>query len=203
MNHASKRYEIVIYTGIAFDLGDPRPENVHVEDIAHALAYMCRFNGHCEPFYSVAAHSLYVSELLAQRGYSPEIQFQGLFHDADEAYTNDPTTPWKRLLSDRLGQQYNKLTEPIWFAIADRFGMSRIRHPAIKEADTDAYRRERYELFVPEAAALARQIDNVAATERHGLASYPDLPLQRASKSVMERRFLQRYESLALQVGVS
>ena len=31
---------------------DPRPEDVFIEDIAHALSMMCRFNGHCDRFYS-------------------------------------------------------------------------------------------------------------------------------------------------------
>lgn len=36
------------YTGIHFYPMDPRPEEVCIEDIAHALALQCRFNGHCQ-----------------------------------------------------------------------------------------------------------------------------------------------------------
>lgn len=45
---------------------DPRPDEVVLEDIAHALSNTCRFAGHCRTFYSVAEHSVRAS-LLMQR----------------------------------------------------------------------------------------------------------------------------------------
>ncbi len=45
---------IQTYTGKQFWPLDPRPEDIDIEDIAHALALTCRFNGHCDYFYSVA-----------------------------------------------------------------------------------------------------------------------------------------------------
>lgn len=74
---------------------DPRPEEICIEDIAHALSLICRFNGHCSFFYSVGQHSLGVQEELAKAGHSPRVQLYGLLHDASEAYLCDLTRPVK------------------------------------------------------------------------------------------------------------
>lgn len=52
---------IQTYSGRQFDIAAPTPEMVDLEDIAHSLAMQCRYNGHCQHFYSVAEHSGYVA----------------------------------------------------------------------------------------------------------------------------------------------
>ena len=52
---------IQTYSGKKFYPLDPRPEDIDIRDIAHALSLNCRFNGHCRCFYSVAEHSVGVS----------------------------------------------------------------------------------------------------------------------------------------------
>jgi hypothetical protein len=87
------------YTGGAFWPLDPRPDEIKIEDIAHALSMICRFNGHCRRFYSVAEHSCRVAEFVRQR-HRPcarEIFRQALLHDAAEAYLGDVVRPIKRL----------------------------------------------------------------------------------------------------------
>ena len=84
---------IQTYTGRRFDILDPRPEDVCLEDIAHALSMQCRFNGHCREFYSVGEHSVRVARILP-----PELQAHGLLHDAAEAYIGDMVRPLKQLL---------------------------------------------------------------------------------------------------------
>ena len=73
-------------TGHRFFLNDPRPEDIHIEDIAHALANICRFGGHSRTFYSVAEHSILVAEILRQDSQPRHVIFAGLMHDAAEAY---------------------------------------------------------------------------------------------------------------------
>jgi hypothetical protein len=68
---------------------DPDPEQLDIRDIARALAKRCRFGGHCRVFYSVAQHSVIVSELVEQRGGDVEDVFAALMHDASEAYLGD------------------------------------------------------------------------------------------------------------------
>src|SRR3954447_26482910 len=74
---------------------DPDPSQLDLGDIARALANVCRFGGHCRSFYSVAQHSVIVSELVEQRGGDVEDAFAALMHDATEAYLGDMPHPIK------------------------------------------------------------------------------------------------------------
>lgn len=69
-----------------------------IEEIAWALSMQCRFTGHVRRFYSVAEHSLLVSNLI--RYLSVGDPFEGLMHDAHEAYITDLASPWKAVLPD-------------------------------------------------------------------------------------------------------
>jgi len=55
---------IQTFSGLQFWPLDPRPDEINIEDIAHALSLQCRFGGHCNRFYSVADHSIHVSMLV-------------------------------------------------------------------------------------------------------------------------------------------
>ncbi len=72
---------------------DPDPDQLDIGDIARALANQPRFGGHCRVFYSVAQHSVIVSELVEQRGGDAEDVFAALMHDASEAYLGTCRTP--------------------------------------------------------------------------------------------------------------
>lgn len=80
-------------SGIHFDVIEPRAEDLDIADIAHALSLKCRFNGHCEVFYSVAEHSVRVARILP-----PVMKLHGLLHDGAEAYLPDVPRPIKPLL---------------------------------------------------------------------------------------------------------
>jgi hypothetical protein len=90
---------IETFTGKQFWALDPRPDDICIEDIAHALSNICRFNGHCKHFYSVAQHSINVANRLKEKGYDKDIQLYGLLHDASEAYLCDIPCPIKKYLS--------------------------------------------------------------------------------------------------------
>ncbi len=79
-----------------------RPE-FDLGDIAHALANQCRYTGHTRRRYSVAEHCVLVSMIMEdQKMGSP---FEGLMHDAHEAYISDMASPWKRLLPDYVAHE--------------------------------------------------------------------------------------------------
>src|ERR1017187_3148745 len=71
---------ISLFSGMRFWPLDPNPEKILIADIAHALAHQCRFGGHASKFYSVAEHSVHISQLCL-----PEHALWGLLHDASEA----------------------------------------------------------------------------------------------------------------------
>lgn len=130
----------ISYTGLELDPLHPRPEDIDIRDIAHALAMIPRYGGHCPVFYSVASHSLYVSTLVA-----PDLAREGLMHDAAEAYVGDMITSIKRHLPDYKTQ----LEAPWERAINERFGLRSddATRAAVKRADIAALLAERRDLF--------------------------------------------------------
>lgn len=81
---------LCLSSGKIVDVFSIKPCDVSIYDIARSLSHICRFNGHCRNFYSVAQHSLIVSRLVPQ-----EFQREGLLHDAAEAYLGDVPSPLK------------------------------------------------------------------------------------------------------------
>jgi uncharacterized protein len=98
---------------------DPDPEQLDAGDIARSLANQCRFGGHCRAFYSVAQHSVIVSELVENRGGDAEDAFAALMHDATEAYLGDMPHPLKH--RSALGRAFREAEGHLEQAIRDRF----------------------------------------------------------------------------------
>lgn len=88
---------IETYTGGRFNMNAPSFDR---NDIAHALSLNCRYNGHCRSFYSVAEHSVLVSELVRLKGGTELQQLEALLHDGTEAYLSDIPAPFKQFLPD-------------------------------------------------------------------------------------------------------
>ncbi len=118
---------IQTYTGRQFWPLDPWPDDVCIEDIAHALGNLCRFNGHCSHFYSVAEHSFIVSWFVDR-----DLALGGLLHDGEEAYLADVPRPVKPMLAG-----YKQIEKRIKEVIATKFGLpiTNLSHPQIKEVD--------------------------------------------------------------------
>jgi uncharacterized protein len=119
---------------------DPDPRQLDAGDIARALANQCRFGGHCRVFYSVAQHSVIVSELVEEGGGDTEDAFAALMHDATEAYLGDMPHPLKH--RSPLGAAFREAEGHLERALRDRF---RIRPdvPQIKPADRALLATER------------------------------------------------------------
>lgn len=105
------------HSGAWFYPDDPRPEEITVLDIAHALSHQCRYNGHCPEFYSVAQHAVYCADAAAALGLDETVQFEALMHDAAEAYVSDLPRPVKALLPG-----YYALEDRVLRAIAAKYG---------------------------------------------------------------------------------
>ena len=91
---------IITYKKIRFTPLDPKPEDIYIEDIAHALSMLCRANGHYDSFYSVGAHCINCYEEACARRESTRVRLACLLHDATESYISDVTRPVKRNLSN-------------------------------------------------------------------------------------------------------
>ena len=87
---------IVTYTKGQVNTLDPQPEQIQIEDIAHALSMMVRANGHFPEFFSIAQHSLQCAKEAIARHYVPRLCMACLLHDGSEAYLSDITRPVKR-----------------------------------------------------------------------------------------------------------
>jgi len=126
------------YTGKKFYPVDPHPDDICIWDIAHALARICRFGGHVQEFYSVAQHSVLVSDDCSSA------PLQALLHDATEAYVGDVVRPLKYALPD-----YIVIEERVWEAVCEKFGMQKLMHPHVKISDNKALMTERRDLLTP------------------------------------------------------
>ncbi len=118
---------------------DPDPDQICIEDIAHALARLCRYNGHVDcKHYSVAQHSVLVSRIVPEG-----LELEGLFHDAAEAYLGDCIRPLKNQLSAY------RLIEDRWDdAIEKKFHLTG-RPGTIKDADMVLLVTELRDLWKP------------------------------------------------------
>ena len=113
--------------GNRFDYATPENYKFNTDEIAHALSQLCRFTGHTKEFYSVAQHSIMVSNLLPYN-----LRLLGLLHDAAEAFIGDINAPLKQLLP-----QVKELENRIQAAIYKQYGVAYTAEAAamVKEAD--------------------------------------------------------------------
>ena len=179
-------------SGAAFDLAGQDETQVNIHDIAASLSKLCRFTGATCTFYSVAQHSVVVSDALKRHG--PLVQLLGLMHDAHEAYIGDITRPVAALLGS-IGS-YSVLHD--LKAIVQTTIHRKLRLPEKPS--------NRFLDLIAEAdeAALATELRDVMATPQRdwGLSVGPlkkpitALPWHRA-----EEQFLDRYHTLSVAAG--
>lgn len=113
------------YAGRKFYPLDPRPGDICIEDIAHHLSQINRFTGALRETFSVAQHSLLVSDLVPE-----EDKLWGMLHDGSEAYTSDVNKPLKEHLPD-----FKAAETAIMKAIAQKFGLQWPMPCSVKKAD--------------------------------------------------------------------
>ena len=119
-------------SGRRLDLLDPSPLDVEIEDIAHGLARVARWNGQTkgEHAFSVAEHSVVVERLCAQLepGLERRWRLAALLHDAPEYVIGDMISPFKAA----LGLDYKAFEAKLAGAIHMRFGLPANLPPAVK-----------------------------------------------------------------------
>jgi 5'-deoxynucleotidase YfbR-like HD superfamily hydrolase len=172
---------------------DPRADEVHIYDVAHALSNICRFGGMCRSFYSVAQHCVLASFYAPLASALPV-----LCHDMAEAYLTDIPRPWKRLLYVRLGNSLQTLkaleanllntilialrcppaTDPIWQPVA--------------EVDMRMLATEARDLMTP----LVDNWSNTFCSDRYSDCNPFPEPIEPWTPERAKQAFLKRYAEL-------
>ena len=133
----TKGLTIMLVGGNYFDLEDPASSTFGIDDIAHALANICRYTGHCQSFYSVAQHSVLVS-----RAVPAHDAFAGLMHGAAEAFIGDVAKPLMSLLPND-----QDIEDRIEAAVFARLGLPAKLPGSVKVADRVLLRTEQRDLM--------------------------------------------------------
>jgi len=122
-NHKSPRAWQRMLSGRRLDLLDPSPLDVEIDDIAHGLARVARWNGQTIgplPF-NVAQHSLIVEQFCSELkpGWPAKWRLAALLHDGPEFVIGDMISPFKA----QLGEHYKTIETRLQQAIHLRFGL--------------------------------------------------------------------------------
>ncbi len=121
-------------SGRRLDLLDPTPVDIEIEDIAHGLAFVARWNGQTRGDwpYSVAEHSLLVEQLYGRMNPRAPVKWRlaALLHDAPEYVIGDMISPVKAA----VGPGYGALDDRLQAAIHIRFGLPAQVPVAVKKA---------------------------------------------------------------------
>ncbi len=168
---------------------DPRPEDIHIEDVAHGLACTNRFGGHLAEPYNVAHHSLLVCRLC------PDRPVEALLHEVAEALSGlgDVQGPTKRHPS--LHGPIKSLEHNIERAAAERFGLDPdfASDPIVKRADLLAYAWEDRDL---------RGATDDDAWVHELRAMLPAEILEPMDWTEARYRFLRKFNELTGKLGV-
>lgn len=170
---------ISTYSGKRFFPLNPNPDDIFIEDIAHALSKICRFQGHTQydEIYSVAQHSVLVSLYVKS-----EHSLYGLLHDASEAYICDISSILKRTPEF---EPYRKIEHNIQSMIYEKFALKPIEPEDVKIADLKILTTEVRDLMHP---ALLEMDFSQSAID--------DLKIVPQSPKIAKQMFLDRFYQL-------
>ena len=185
-------------SGRRLDLLDPSPFDIEIEDIAHGLARVARWNGQTigEHAFSVAQHSLVVEEIAAhiRPGLEPKWRLAALLHDASEYVIGDMISPFK----SALGAGYKDFEARLEAAIHVRFQLPPKTPQTIKTLIKKADRACAFYEATQLAGFNRRESLQIFGAPPPGY----DLIIDPLPASVAQQRYLDRYRVLAEAVGI-
>ena len=174
---------ILTYTGKVIDPLNVNPDDICIEDIAHGLSLLCRYNGQCDIFYSVAEHCITMATYPGFRKWNPLTM---LLHDAAEAYIGDIIRPVKLLLPE-FKRIENDFLSAIAFKLITKTSWN-FDTVNIKEPDNIMLATEAF-LMMPDEFFNGREDTSKSMVDASIPFHYFD-PLE------AERRYLWLYEEL-------
>jgi hypothetical protein len=169
---------------------------VQISAIVHALSMICRFNGHCHSFYSVAQHSCLVADLVVMDLLEPQHELVALLHDATEAYLGDVVRPLKLTIAM---DAYRELEHRWAMAIGWAFGLGNALAElpeVVKIADRKMLDRERVDLLADgfgRAASLQTVDRRIPSIEPVGPTT---------ARQMLARRLIRLVPRLEPELGV-
>jgi 5'-deoxynucleotidase YfbR-like HD superfamily hydrolase len=180
-------------SGRRLDLLNPSPLDIEIEDIAHGLSRVARWNGQTRGphAYSVAQHSILVERLVTELNsrLTREARLMALLHDAPEYVIGDLISPFKAA----VGIDYKDLELGLLAAIHLRFGLPARTPPAllplVKKADRLA------------AFYEATQLAGFGLTEARRFFGTPSKPIRppklvALAPEVAHDQFITRFKGL-------
>jgi 5'-deoxynucleotidase YfbR-like HD superfamily hydrolase len=182
-------------SGRRLDLLDPSPLDIEIEDIAHGLARVARWNGQTRGAhsFSVAQHCLLVEAIASHLnpGWSDEWRLTSLLHDAPEYVIGDMISPFKVV----MGDAYKAVELRLLGAIHLRFGLPAVTPALLLRRIKDADRIAAF-LEATELAGFAREealqfFGRPQALPRAVLAWLEPLDTE-----TVQTRFLERFDDL-------
>jgi uncharacterized protein len=186
-------------SGRRLDLLDPTPVDIEIDDIAHGLAFVARWNGQTagDYAYSVAEHSLLVEELYGRIAPKAPVKWRlaALLHDAPEYVIGDMISPVKA----SVGPVYGELEERLSAAIHIRFGLPATLPATIKKQIKKADRIS--------AWMEATRIAGFAESEANRFFGRPDksliadLNIRLRPPVEVRRDYVERHADLLRQLG--
>ena len=180
--------EQYVYPGRLVDIFTMGPENVDIETIAHSLALQNRWRGMTREPFSVAQHSVLVSQYC-----SPEHALWGLLHDAAEAYVGDQPGPVKGFMRFEFAGQYCDFSR-LEGAILNRIAVHRGLANKYGEAPTPD------EVATVDARMLATEARDLLIEGEWDWRSLEAVPFETEivpwGWQVAERRFMKRFREL-------
>jgi hypothetical protein len=163
-------------TGAEFDLELAAFETISTLDIASALAKINRFHGHTSRLYSVAEHSLHVSNMMEREHgiTNPVGLLCGLMHDAHEAYANDLSSPLKQVLDAQTNGGWKRFEHHLQQQVLARYSLAADFTEwaeEVKRADLQMLATERRDLMPPVGPKWAI-LENVQTSREISLRDY-------------------------------
>lgn len=179
-------------SGRRLDLLDPSPLDIEIEDIAHGLARVSRWNGQTRGAtgFSVAQHSLIVENFCLARkpDWPARWRLAALLHDAPEFVIGDMITPFKAQLGDR----YTRIERGLQRAVHMRFGLPGELPPATARAIKTADKASAYYEAIELAGFEEEEARRLFGAPR--LLTAP--PLEPWPADIAQQRFLERFADI-------
>lgn len=183
-------------SGRRLDLINPSAVDIEIEDIAHGLSRVSRWNGQTtgEHGFSVAQHSVIVEKIasLLDPEATRDMQMMALLHDASEYVVGDMISPFK----NALGVDYRAFEDKLMHAIHIRFGLPATTPLAVKKWIKKADKASAWLEATQIAGFSLEESDNIFGEPLEEIRNWSLIPV---SANAAKTEFLERFYALLKQ----